>query len=109
MSAVVRQRILQNAERIVNAQLGLAEGCAFLFHRGKGAKAKTDVVTSPETIRRFLDGELSEDDGYYYIHTERPSNFAIDSMFNRALGKPVETMEVSAPGGGPVRVQFVDA
>jgi hypothetical protein len=104
VAAALRQRILQSADRLFNAQMSLAEGCAFLFKRG-AAGGKATLVTDEATLRRYVDGELDPEE-FVYLHTERPNIVAIQDAFNRALGKPTETVEVSGKDGEPVRVVF---
>jgi hypothetical protein len=104
VAAALKQRILQSADRLFNAQMSLAEGCAFLFKRG-AAGGKATLVTDEATLRRYVDGELDPEE-FVYLHTERPNIVAIQDAFNRALGKPTETVEVSGKDGEPMRVFF---
>ena len=112
--AVVREKIMRRAERIVDSQTSLALGQQFLYKiekvRKKGTKGgttyerqKPELVTSQLEIEAYLDGLTKEGDinnendpaaTYYYLTTKEPNNQAIDSMMNRAFGKPVETMEI---------------
>jgi hypothetical protein len=103
VSAEVRQRIMRNADRLVTAQLSVAEGCSFLFRREKNGKYAP--VKDETAIAKFLNGEL-DPEAYEYIYTERPNNFAIQDMLNRALGKPVEQVDHkhTGPDGGPVQI-----
>lgn len=103
VAAEVRQRIMRNADRLVTAQLSVAEGCSFLCRKEKGGKYS--IVKDEVSILRFLNGEL-DPDMFEYIHTERPNNFAIQDMLNRALGKPVEQIDHKhvGPDGGPVQI-----
>jgi len=105
VAAALRQRILQNADRLFNAQLALAEGCSFLYRRSLDKGGKAELVTDPETIRKFIDEELDPDQ-FVWIHTERPNITAIQDAFNRALGKPTESVEVSGKDGEAIRVVF---
>ena len=96
----IRQRIMQKADRILNAQLSLAEGQQFLYRidtttdaKGKQTKSKPILVVSPDEIASFLDGEYGHgdsqntDEEYYFITTKEPVNNAIDSMFDRTFDK----------------------
>ena len=66
---------------------------------GKNEKRKTELVTDPDEIRNFIDehdGCNGEIDGeYYFITTEKPDNSALDSLLNRAYGRPKEVVEHS--------------
>lgn len=109
VSAALRQRILHNADRLFNAQMALAEGCSFLLRKPKvGKNAKTEIVTDPETLRRFVDGELEGDEAadYFWLHTERPNIVAIQDAFNRAIGKPTDSVEVTGKDGDAIKVVF---
>lgn len=107
VQAAIRQRVLKSADRILNAQLGIAEGCSYLYRvekaKEKGEKRKHVLVTSPSEIRQYLDGELKTDD-FYYISTDKPNNDAIKDLWDRTLGKPTQGVEVSGPNGEPVRI-----
>lgn len=120
--AAVRERILRNADRILDGQMSLAQGQQFLYKiekelqiGPKGAKkyvsSKPKLVTDEWEIRAYLEGLVEDGDmndendpeaTYYFITTKEPNNMAIDSMFNRAFGKPTERVEHSGPDGDPL-------
>ena len=112
----VRQRIMKKSQDILNAQLSLGQGQQFLYRidttvdsNGKKNKSKPTLVTDPEEISSYLDGEFSEgesmntDTEYYFITTKEPSNMAIDSMFDRTFDKPKQGLEL----GGEVTTKVV--
>jgi hypothetical protein len=112
----VRKRIRKNAQRILEAQMSLALGQQFLYRIDtvgeKGQKSKPILVTSEAEIAAYIDGEYGNGfdgdatpDGrsYYYMTTKEPENLAIDSMLNRALGKPTEHVEVTNTGAESFR------
>src|SRR4051812_43404016 len=92
----IHARIVGVADRLLNAQLTLAEGVSFLFRideigEGKNKRREHVLVTKPDEIKQFLDetggsGGISGGN-YYYIQTKSPDNKAIDSMFDRTFGK----------------------
>lgn len=103
----VKQRIMHTAQRILDAQFSIALGQQFLFKittYKNGTKSRPELVTDEKTISKFLNDELNNngDDEYHYITTKEPNNYAIDSMLNRALGKPVDSLEVSGRNGQPI-------
>jgi hypothetical protein len=120
--AEVRQRIMTQAQRILDAQLSLAQGQQFLYKiekelqiGPKGGKkyvsSKPKLVTDQWEIEAYLDGLVESGDmhdendpeaTYYFITAKEPSNMAIDSMFNRAFGKPTESHELTGPDGEPL-------
>jgi hypothetical protein len=86
-------RVIQNVDKLFNAQISIAEGCSYLYRieetgTGKNKTRKHVLVTSPDEIKAYLDDELDKDD-YYYITTKTPDNKAIDSLMDRAFGKAV--------------------
>lgn len=97
------QRVMAKADALFNAQLTLAIGSMKVFRideteDDKGKKKREHVhVTDAEEIKRLLDehdGAPGVVDGVYYYFTDvSPDNRAIDSMMNRAFGKPKETLE----------------
>lgn len=103
VAKAVNQRILTHADSIVNAQLALAKGQTYLYRidetgEGKTKKREHVLVTDPEEIKQVLDeaeGNGVVDEKYYYITTKDPNNMAIDSLFNRAIGKAADKLEVS--------------
>lgn len=114
-------RIMENAQRILDAQLSIGLGQQFLYKIEKekilGPKGgvtykskRPELVTAENEIRSYLDGLVEEGEmydendpsaTYYFITTKEPSNFAIDSMFNRALGKPKDSVDITS-GGKPI-------
>lgn len=110
----VRQRVFSATDRLLNAQLSLAQGVSYLYKIEKrkvvGPKGgitwmpeKPKIVTSTWEIESYLEGLLDESDidsnepgaTYYYITTEKPENQAIKDMFDRVYGKPIETLEAT--------------
>lgn len=96
-----RRRVELHADRLFNAQANLATGEQYLYCRttttdSKGKQTShTEVVTDPEIIRQYLDGELDDsDDEYYYISTKPANNMAIDSLLNRAFGTPNKNIDL---------------
>lgn len=97
------QRVMAKADALFNAQLTLAVGSMKVFRidetEGDNGKKKREHVhvTDAEEIKKLLD----EHDGapgvvegvYYYFQDVLPDNKAIEAMLNRALGKPVDTVE----------------
>lgn len=108
------QRVMAKADALFNAQLTLAVGSMKVFRideieDDKGKKRREHVhVTDADEIKRLLDeheGAAGDVDGVYYYFTDvLPDNRAIDSMMNRAFGKPTEHTEITGKDGGPIRV-----
>ena len=107
----IKQRIMKSTNKILNAQMSLAEGISYLYvvrTNKKGIKERPELITNQFIIESYLAGELDGDpDEYYYITTERPDNRAIDSMFDRAYGKVPNTIEGNGPDGEIVIKQVI--
>ncbi len=109
------QRAMGIVDLLLDSQITLARGQTFLYkiekeevrgpkggisYRSKPPK----LVTSQWEIENYLEGldengdpiETDSDRGatYYYLTTKEPSNMALDSILNRTLGKPKETLEL---------------
>jgi hypothetical protein len=114
--AAIRQRIMRRADYILDAQLSLARGQQFLYRIDINPKTKQRskpvLIEDEPTIREFIEGEygdgasLNTDSEYYFITTKEPSNPAIDSMFNRVFGRPVDSVELSGKDGKPLVVEI---
>lgn len=102
------KRVNKNADKLFNAQLSLATGTQMLFMiktDSKGNRRKPEIVTSVDTISRFLDerqgmdGTFEDDDTeYYFMTTARPDNAAIESMINRSFGKAKDSVDITSNG-----------
>ncbi|MEW6126739.1 MAG: hypothetical protein AB1757_06850 [Acidobacteriota bacterium] len=102
-------RVIQNVDKLFNAQISIAEGCSYLYRVdqiGEGSKKREEhvLVTDPEEIKAYLDGNT--EDTYYYITTKTPDNKAIDSLMDRAFGKAV-TKIAGTGDDGEVIVKIV--
>ena len=108
------QRIVNNLEGIINAQLNLAHGAAYLYRidetgEGKNKKREHVLVTDPEEIKRYLDSELpdgEELDNYYYITTKSPDGKAIDSLIDRVFGKA--SPKVGSDPENPIIIKIIN-
>jgi hypothetical protein len=103
VQAEFNQRVMGQADALFNAQFSLAVGSIRIFRidededkRGKVKRIHT-LVTDPDEIKEVLDenGGSSGIVGkrFYNVVHVPPDNKAIDSMLNRALGKPIYDTE----------------
>jgi hypothetical protein len=95
------ERVNKMVDELFNAQATIATGTTYLFRVDKDDKGhdKPAVIeTDPKMIKDYIDGKLDDPDSYYYITTERPDNRALDSMLNRAFGKPEEKIDITSDG-----------
>lgn len=108
-----RDRVCKVADRLLDAELQVAQGCSYLYRKPKsapkGESRKAELVTDEATIRRFLDGELDHDDtDWYFITTERPDTLTIRGMFDRTFGKPEQTVNLDADVRVPIFADNVE-
>ena len=108
----INKRVYEMSGVLINAQATLARGQTFLYRVDKikhvGPKGgisyqnqKPVLVTNQQEIEDYLNdlvenGDMQDDKdpsaAYYYLTAKEPSNMAIDSLFNRTLGKPVQPL-----------------
>jgi len=96
VAAAVQQRLMRQADRIVDAEMQLALGMSLLFERPVRG-GKFTIVEDPDRILAFLNGEL-DPDRFQCIVTERPLHLAADSLLSRAIGKPSESVDLKVSG-----------
>lgn len=98
-----RQRVLTQTDSLFNAQFTLAVGSIKVYRideeEGEGGKKKRVhvLVTDAEEIKSVLDehegGSGVVGESFYFVSDVLPDNRAIDSLMNRAFGKPTETLK----------------
>lgn len=116
------ERVAKVSDRLFNAQFDLAIGEKYLMVKrtegeGKNRKTYTEIVDDPDTIVAYLNGDLNNhgEDEYYFMTTKPADNRALDSLLNRAFGKPDEKLEITDPegkglfGGAGLTIKVVDA
>lgn len=120
-----RQKVLKKLDPLFNAQYSLARGQTVLIRIDEYYETKVDddgkkrrmkqrrhvVVDDPDEIAAFFD-ELDGangvvDENYYYLTAKPPDNKALDSLLNRALGKPKEHLDVTTDDEPIGRVEYV--
>lgn len=98
----IRQRVLKNAQKLINSQLNLAYGVSYLFKvKTHKNRKEAELINDQDTIMEYFDGSLEKnkkDDEYFYITTEKPSGRALNSLFDRALGKATTSLDVTSGG-----------
>lgn len=101
------QRVLNQADALFNAQFRLAVGSQKVFRideikEGNKVRREHTLVTDAEEIKDLLDehdgGDGVVDGNYYYFQTVMPDNRALDSLLNRTLGKPKDSLDVTSGG-----------
>lgn len=106
---LVLERIANNADALLNAQMSIALGTTLLFkieEDSKGNRKKPEMVDDVATVTAFIEqnpgdyeGTIDGDDAtYYFITTKVPDNRALKDMFDRAFGKPEEKLDLTTDG-----------
>ena len=107
VEAQLKQRILLHADSLLNSQLALANGLTHVYRideKKDGNKIVREhvLVTDAEEIKELLDehegGNGMVGDTYYYISVKDPNGMAIDSLFNRGIGKPTDSVDITSKG-----------
>ena len=108
VSDAFSQRVMIAADSLFHAQLTLALGSVRVFRvdevgKGKDIKRVHTLVEDVDKLKKVLDetdgsGGATIEDDYYFVQQIPPDNKAIDSMLNRALGKPKESMDLTTGG-----------
>jgi len=100
-SDVWRKKVIDIQTQLFTAQASLALGTQFLYRvdkredsTGKEIRSRPVLVTDQYEIEDYIskrfDPSTSE---YYFIATDKPDGRAIDSLLDRALGKPTSQEE----------------
>ena len=95
----LRTEVIAELKPLVQAQIASAMGIRHTFVRGKHGRFVQ--LTDPKQIEIALN---SGDEGKYYSpYTKDPNVQAFTDLMNRALGKPVEPMQVEQQGAIEIR------
>lgn len=104
-----KRKVEKAASILFTKQMELAQGTSYLYRietDEKGRRSKPELVTSRITIERYLMEDIDDTAEYFFIHTERPDNKAIDSMLDRAFGKATQPIS-GDPDGAPLEIKMV--
>ena len=101
--ARVRERVSQELEPLLDAQLAHAKGISHFFLRDPKTKQFVKIE-DPIQIQTALNA--GDEGSYYWIFTKDPSVQAFTDLLNRTIDKPKEHVEVTGSGGGPVVLQW---
>lgn len=120
-----KDRVAKNVNNLLNAQMNLAQGVSVLYRidteiigsgkNEKRIKKRPVIVTDPEEIQNYLDGEygegesMNDNDTYYYITTQLPDNRAIDSMMDRVYGRPSQSIDLKDEEGKGILRHLAEA
>ena len=100
-----RERVFAHADHLFHAQLSRAVGSVMVFRvdeitdrSGKSKEVHT-LVTEPDEIKLVLDSNGGQAGkvgaNYYFVTAVAPDNKAIDSLLDRALGRAVQSIEIT--------------
>jgi hypothetical protein len=95
-----KQKILNKADQILNAQLALALGSYELFlvemyEDDNGKRKRRHVqVTDPKLMQAILDDPgMVQGDNYVYVKTVEADKFTLDSLIDRVFGKATQSID----------------
>lgn len=119
-------RIHLNVDKLLNAAMNKALGETYLMKKiterdskGKVLRVYHEVVTSPQEIIDYLDGELEGntsiddeyDDVYHYITTKPVDMVAVKELYDRAFGRASQNIDMTSGGeriGQPIEPSQAD-
>ena len=96
-SELMNRAILHKTIPLIRSALSVALGNIYVYKMDLVSKKKLLVIDAKEieSALELIDvGGLDSTGQYYFITTDKPDMDAIDKLFNRAYGKPKETMKV---------------
>lgn len=101
-----QRKVSKMASKLFVAQYDLAVGEKYLMVKrtsgeGKNKKTWVEIETNIDTIQKYLEDDvesLNNDENYYYMTTKPANNMALDSLLNRAFGKPDEKLDITSDG-----------
>ena len=115
---VFKKRVALHSNSLLTSMLSVAQGEKFLYkvveavdNSGK-VKRKHVLVTDSQEIANYLDNPLeAEGSDYFYISTKSPDVTAINSLFDRFMGRP--TSKIVGPDNpdgseGPLKIISVN-
>lgn len=85
---VVRQKVAERLDPLLDAQLDNATGIRHFMVRGAGGKFER--LTDPEQIAAALNADGAQEGSTYWIYTKDPSVQAFTDLLNRLIDKPKE-------------------
>lgn len=95
--ALLREMVLSELRPIVRGLIGKATGINHMMLRDE-TNGQWIRLTEPEQIEKALNAKGAEEGKTYWIHTKDPDVQAAADVLNRAIGKPVEEVQVEHSG-----------
>lgn len=90
----IHNRVLKSKGKLINSQFSLAIGCSYLYKVSKIGSKTPILVKDPKEIEKYFAGDFDEGGSdYYFITTEKPDMKAIQDLWDRIIGKPVNILE----------------
>jgi len=107
-------RIINEMDLLINSQFDLAKGLMVMFARERsgapdegGQQKRTGRVcrvTDPAEIEELLNSGGENGQDYWWLAAKDPDGKMLDSLMNRLLGRPKETVELQGPEDGAATV-----
>ena len=99
---VIRQHVIDSIPEIVRAQKENALGISYMVLR------RPDGSFTEATDEKQLRAALAAGDSAFRIYTRQPHQGSAAMLLAYAADKPVEPVEMSGEGGGPIVVKWKD-
>lgn len=103
----IQQQIMKIAKRLISSQQIAAQGTHKMIALTKDSSGKlvTETIRDMKRMEELLEtGEYGKD--YLIVAGADPDWKAADALLNRALGKPVESLELGGKNGEPIKVSI---
>src|SRR5215831_1805015 len=98
---LVRQKITENLNTLLDAQIDNAQGLKHLMMRDPKTGQFTRVTGDAQEV-----DEAVKTGNAFWIYTKDPNVQAFTDLMNRALDKPAEHVEIAGADGGPIVIQW---
>lgn len=97
---VIREHVIGHIPAIIQAQVDNALGVPYMVLRHK------DGSYSEATDEKQFRAALAAGEGAFKVYTRQPHQASASMLLAYAADKPVEPMEVSGEGGGPIVMKW---
>ena len=99
----VRQRVIAEIDPLLDAQIAHAKGLSYLVVRDRRTGR---FIRVSEPMARTKQQQPAAHEEIIEVWEKDPSVQAFIDLLNRALGKPVEAVELSGADQGPIIVRW---
>jgi len=112
----IRQIVYKNTDKLMSAKMSLALGTRVLMRRKWNDKLnryeRAEQVADEKEIACVIseingpEGSLDEGDYYFWIEAQRPEGRDIDNIWDRAFGKPPQSIDLGNKDDKPFLIRI---